>query len=89
MEVGINPIPTSQGQNQPLYECHVTKSGRNRVKVLIDLTLDNYSDLFDTGVTAWEFTDQVKCSNARCCLANKYPMLAPPGCKHWYQTTRL
>ena len=28
----INPIPTSQGRNQPLYERHVTKSGRNRVK---------------------------------------------------------
>ena len=27
-----NPIPTSQGRNQPLYERHVTKSGRNRVK---------------------------------------------------------
>ena len=28
----FNPIPTSQGRNQPLYECHVTKPGRNRVK---------------------------------------------------------
>ena len=28
----LTPIPTSQGQNQPLYEHHVTKSGRNRVK---------------------------------------------------------
>ena len=28
----FNPIPTSQGRNQPLYECHVTKSGWNRVK---------------------------------------------------------
>ena len=28
----FNPIPTSQGQNQPLYEQHETKSGRNRVK---------------------------------------------------------
>ena len=27
----LNPIPTSQGRNQPLYERHVTKSGRNRV----------------------------------------------------------
>ena len=29
-----NPIPTGQGRNQSLYECHVTKSGRNRVKVV-------------------------------------------------------
>ena len=29
----LNPIPTSQGQNQPLYERHVTNSGRNRVNV--------------------------------------------------------
>ena len=28
----LNPIPTSQGRNQPLYEHHVTKSGRDRVK---------------------------------------------------------
>ena len=30
----VNPIPTGhgQGRNQPLYERHVTKSGRNRVK---------------------------------------------------------
>ena len=28
----LNPIPTSQGRNQPLYERHVAKSGRNRVK---------------------------------------------------------
>jgi hypothetical protein len=27
-----NPIPTNQGWNQPLYERHVTKSGRNRDK---------------------------------------------------------
>ena len=30
--IGFNPIPTRQGRNQPLYESHVTKSGRNRVK---------------------------------------------------------
>ena len=28
----VNPIPTSQGQNQPLYERHMTKSSQNRVK---------------------------------------------------------
>ena len=28
--LGINP--TGQGRNQPLYERHMTKSGRNRVK---------------------------------------------------------
>ena len=27
----LNPIPTSQGRNQPLYERHMTKSSRNRV----------------------------------------------------------
>ena len=31
----FNPIPTGQGRNQPLYERHVTKSGRNRVKLKI------------------------------------------------------
>ena len=30
----VNPIPTGHGQNQPIYERHVTKSGRNRVKDL-------------------------------------------------------
>ena len=35
----LNPIPTGQGQNQPLYEHHVTKSGRNRVNE-IKLILD-------------------------------------------------
>ena len=28
----INPIPTGHGRNQPIYECHVTTAGRNRVK---------------------------------------------------------
>ena len=28
----LNPIPTSQGRIQLLYEHHVTMSGRNRVK---------------------------------------------------------
>ena len=28
----LNPIPTGHGRNQPIYERHVTKSGRNRVK---------------------------------------------------------
>ena len=28
----VNPIPTGQGRNQPLYERHVTNSGSNRVK---------------------------------------------------------
>ena len=30
----INPIPSGQGRNQPLYECHATKSGRNRVNLI-------------------------------------------------------
>ena len=28
----IRIVPTGQGRNQPLYEHHMTKSGRNRVK---------------------------------------------------------
>ena len=28
----VNPIPTGHGQNQPIYERHVTTAGRNRVK---------------------------------------------------------
>ena len=27
-----NPISTGHGRNQPIYECHVTIAGRNRVK---------------------------------------------------------
>ena len=27
----VNTIPTGHGRNQPMYERHVTKSGRNRV----------------------------------------------------------
>ena len=29
---GLNPIPTGAGQNQPIYEYHVTTASRNRVK---------------------------------------------------------
>ena len=32
-ESRFNPIPTGHGRNQPIYERHVTKSGRNRVKI--------------------------------------------------------
>ena len=35
----LNPIPTSQGRNQPLYERHVTKSGRNRVNGKLTLQI--------------------------------------------------
>ena len=28
----VNPIPTSNGLNQPIYSYHVTQAGRNRVK---------------------------------------------------------
>ena len=31
----LNPIPTSTGQNKPIYECDVTKLSRNRVKSII------------------------------------------------------
>ena len=30
----VNPIPTGHGRNQPIYERHMTKSGRNRIKVV-------------------------------------------------------
>ena len=29
--LAFNPIPTGHGRNQPIYERHVTKSGRDRV----------------------------------------------------------
>ena len=32
--VFVNPIPTGNGLNQPIYSYHVTQAGRNRVKVL-------------------------------------------------------
>ena len=35
----FDPIPTGQGWNQPLYERRVTKSGRNRVKMWLKITL--------------------------------------------------
>ena len=35
----LNPIPIGQGWNQPLYERHVTKSGRNRVKSGFELLM--------------------------------------------------
>jgi hypothetical protein len=30
----VNPIPTGHGWNQPIYECHMTTAGRNRVKFI-------------------------------------------------------
>ena len=35
LEKIFNPIPTSQGWNQSLYEHHVSKSGRNRVNMQV------------------------------------------------------
>ena len=29
----FNPIPTGHGRNQPIYECHLTTAGRNRVNI--------------------------------------------------------
>ena len=34
----FNPIPTGKGQNQPLYERHMTKFGRNRVNSMFGLS---------------------------------------------------
>ena len=33
--VTFNPIPTSTGRNQPIYEYHMITTGRNRVKYKI------------------------------------------------------
>ena len=41
----LNPIPTGHGRNQPIYECQVTTSGRNRVKY--GFTLDNDNKKYD------------------------------------------
>ena len=38
----INPIPTGHGRNQPIYERHVTKSGRNRVKNIFQESLADF-----------------------------------------------
>ena len=35
--LNLNPIPKGQGQNQPLYDRHLTKSGRNGVKAVLSL----------------------------------------------------
>ena len=32
LKLFLNPIPTGHGRNQLIYERHVTKSGRDRVK---------------------------------------------------------
>ena len=40
----LNPIPTSQGRNQPLYERHVTKGGRNRVNHVSEM--ESYKGFF-------------------------------------------
>ena len=34
VHINFNPIPNDHGRNQPIYECHVTTAGRNRVKVI-------------------------------------------------------
>ena len=41
----FNPIPTDHRRNQPIYERHVTKSGRNRVKQ--DFTLPKMNALMN------------------------------------------
>ena len=56
MQNEVNPIPTCQGRNQPLYERHVTKSGKNRVKrILVNFKSRHLSALcyftFKNGVT--------------------------------------
>ena len=54
----LNPIPTSHGRNQPIYECHVTTAGRNRVKevILIHFTeIDKVlnSELWDSSLQVY------------------------------------
>ena len=39
----FNPISTNQGRNQPLYERHVTKSGRNRAKPGVGLKSNKHA----------------------------------------------
>ena len=56
MQNEVNPIPTCQRRNQPLYERHVTKSGKNRVKrILVNFKSRHLSALcyftFKNGVT--------------------------------------
>ena len=43
MQNVFNPIPTGQGRNQPLYERHMTKSGRNRVKIFLEKQQQNFN----------------------------------------------
>ena len=47
----VNPIPTSHGRNQPIYEHHVTKSGRNRVNPILHSHGNSKS---------WNFADVIK-----------------------------
>ena len=41
----FNPISTGQGRNQPLYERHVTKFGRNRVNLVEIMPLSENVEL--------------------------------------------
>jgi hypothetical protein len=42
--MNINPIPTGDGLNQPIYSYHVTQAGRNRIKItLLDMTIKKKS----------------------------------------------
>ena len=41
----VNPFPTGHGRNQPIYERHVTKSGRNRVNEITSPVLNPQSRL--------------------------------------------
>ena len=43
LKVSFNPIPTSQGRNQPLYELHMTESGRNRVEYLPTYQMNKFT----------------------------------------------
>jgi hypothetical protein len=44
----FNPIPIGHGRNQPIYERHVTKSGRNRVNSMNNLS--SYCGLVDAKI---------------------------------------
>ena len=66
-----NPIPTSQGQNQPLYERHMTKSGRNRVKPSITVKMFTVAQKYSVPcaikiVIALIWTTQISILGATC-----------------------
>ena len=44
MCIVLNPIPTGNGLNQPIYSYHVTEAGRNRVKTRKSKNKENITE---------------------------------------------